>query len=98
MPTPNPCLTCGACCAAFRVSFYWAETDRAQGGMVPLEMTEEVTPFRRAMRGTNQPYPRCIALQGPVGGLTNCVIYAHRSTTCRNFGLTWEAGVIHASP
>ncbi|MBB8903342.1 YkgJ family cysteine cluster protein, partial [Escherichia coli] len=21
----NPCITCGACCAFFRVSFYWAE-------------------------------------------------------------------------
>ncbi|OZZ73507.1 zinc/iron-chelating domain-containing protein, partial [Klebsiella pneumoniae] len=21
----NPCMTCGACCAYFRVSFYWAE-------------------------------------------------------------------------
>ncbi|HCB0868544.1 TPA: YkgJ family cysteine cluster protein, partial [Klebsiella pneumoniae] len=20
----NPCMTCGACCAYFRVSFYWA--------------------------------------------------------------------------
>ncbi|MFO5452169.1 YkgJ family cysteine cluster protein, partial [Klebsiella pneumoniae] len=22
----NPCMTCGACCAYFRVSFYCAET------------------------------------------------------------------------
>jgi Fe-S-cluster containining protein len=22
----NPCLSCGACCASFRVSFYWRET------------------------------------------------------------------------
>ncbi|THB82127.1 YkgJ family cysteine cluster protein, partial [Pantoea allii] len=21
----NPCVSCGACCAHFRVSFYWAE-------------------------------------------------------------------------
>ncbi|EFG2122847.1 YkgJ family cysteine cluster protein, partial [Escherichia coli] len=25
MNNPNPCMTCGACCAFFRVSFYWAE-------------------------------------------------------------------------
>ncbi|MEG6657786.1 YkgJ family cysteine cluster protein, partial [Pseudomonas aeruginosa] len=25
MSTDNPCLTCGACCAHFRVSFYWGE-------------------------------------------------------------------------
>ncbi|EJT1381768.1 TPA: YkgJ family cysteine cluster protein, partial [Escherichia coli] len=24
MNNPNPCMTCGACCAFFRVSFYWA--------------------------------------------------------------------------
>ncbi|HAO2094658.1 TPA: YkgJ family cysteine cluster protein, partial [Escherichia coli] len=23
MNNPNPCMTCGACCAFFRVSFYW---------------------------------------------------------------------------
>ncbi|EIW6401610.1 YkgJ family cysteine cluster protein, partial [Escherichia coli] len=22
MSNPNPCITCGACCAFFRVSFY----------------------------------------------------------------------------
>ncbi|MDX1269447.1 MAG: YkgJ family cysteine cluster protein, partial [Oceanisphaera sp.] len=25
MSSGNPCLTCGACCAFFRVSFYWGE-------------------------------------------------------------------------
>ncbi|EAX0008081.1 YkgJ family cysteine cluster protein, partial [Salmonella enterica] len=25
MSVLNPCMTCGACCAYFRVSFYWAE-------------------------------------------------------------------------
>ena len=23
--TPDACMTCGACCANYRVSFYWAE-------------------------------------------------------------------------
>ncbi|MLR39642.1 YkgJ family cysteine cluster protein, partial [Salmonella enterica subsp. enterica] len=27
MSVLNPCMTCGACCAYFRVSFYWAEGD-----------------------------------------------------------------------
>ncbi|WP_142908916.1 CxxCxxCC domain-containing protein, partial [Klebsiella pneumoniae] len=27
MSNLNPCMTCGACCAFFRVSFYWAEAD-----------------------------------------------------------------------
>ncbi len=26
----NPCINCGACCAYFRVSFYWAES--TEGG------------------------------------------------------------------
>ena len=34
----NPCMTCGACCAYFRVSFYWAEADDA-GGLVPSALT-----------------------------------------------------------
>ncbi|HBP8873638.1 TPA: YkgJ family cysteine cluster protein, partial [Escherichia coli] len=29
MNNPNPCMRCGACCAFFRVSFYWAEADDA---------------------------------------------------------------------
>ena len=40
----NPCMTCGACCAYFRVSFYWAEADDA-GGPVPSALTEPLTPF-----------------------------------------------------
>ncbi|RBD00840.1 YkgJ family cysteine cluster protein, partial [Xanthomonas oryzae pv. oryzae] len=27
----HPCLTCGACCAYFRVSFHWSEADPALG-------------------------------------------------------------------
>ena len=27
MSNLNPCMTCGACCAFFRVSFYWAEAN-----------------------------------------------------------------------
>lgn len=49
----NPCMTCGACCAYFRVSFYWAEADDA-GGLVPSALTEPLTPFLRCMSGTNQ--------------------------------------------
>ncbi|EKJ0223351.1 YkgJ family cysteine cluster protein, partial [Escherichia coli] len=29
MSNPNPCMACGACCAFFRVSFYWAKVDDA---------------------------------------------------------------------
>ncbi|SXC75106.1 putative ferredoxin [Klebsiella quasipneumoniae] len=59
----NPCMTCGACCAYFRVSFYWAEADDA-GGLVPSALTEPLTPFLRCMSGTNQRQGRCAALSG----------------------------------
>ena len=53
MSDHNPCMTCGACCAYFRVSFYWAEASDG-GGTVPVDLTEPLTPFLRCMRGTNQ--------------------------------------------
>ncbi len=63
MSNPNPYMTCGACCAFFRVSFYWAEADDS-GGNVPASLTEQTSPFHRCMRGTNQKNPRCVALAG----------------------------------
>lgn len=86
----NPCMTCGACCAHFRVSFYWGESDPQQGGSVPPSLTEEVTPFRRCMRGTNQAAPRCVALTGEIGRTVACSIYADRPTPCREFGVTFD--------
>ncbi|ENB3270628.1 YkgJ family cysteine cluster protein, partial [Escherichia coli] len=50
MNNPNPCMTCGACCAFFRVSFYWTEADDA-GGKVSVSLTEQISPFHRCMRG-----------------------------------------------
>ena len=58
----NPCLSCGACCIAFRASFYWAEGDDAVEGSVPVYLTEKVNAFRRAMRKTSSHDQRCIAL------------------------------------
>lgn len=88
----NPCVTCGACCAAFRVSFYWSEADPGLDGVVPFELTERVSPFCSCMQGTNQKEPRCVALQGTVGGETRCTIYASRPTPCREFGVQWQDG------
>lgn len=69
----NPCMTCGACCAYFRVSFYWAEADDA-GGLVPSALTEPLTPFLRCMSGTNQRQSRCAALSGDIGDAVHCTI------------------------
>ncbi len=73
MSALNPCMTCGACCAYFRVSFYWAEGDDADG-RVPASLTEPVTPFLRCMAGTNQKQPHCKALLGKPGESVSCAI------------------------
>ena len=76
----NPCLDCGACCATFRVSFYWAEADTRA---IPPELTEQVNAHFSCMAGTNRAAPHCAALDGRVGQRTGCRIYPHRPSPCR---------------
>lgn len=90
----NPCMTCGACCAFFRVSFYWAEGCDA-GGTVPVELTEQISPYHRCMVGTNQKHPRCVALAGTPGQSACCTIYEDRSSTCREFAMSGEDGKVN---
>ena len=78
------CQQCGACCAYFRVSFYWTETDAHPEGTVPAELTTPITPHLVAMRGTDIKQPRCIALDGTVGVSVSCTIYPQRSTSCHD--------------
>ncbi|MEH2921252.1 YkgJ family cysteine cluster protein [Samsonia erythrinae] len=80
----NACMHCGACCAFFRVSFYWAEADDG-GGPVPSQITEPVSPFLRCMAGTNSKTPRCQALVGTIGDAVSCSIYVNRPSPCREF-------------
>ncbi|MFN4238008.1 MAG: YkgJ family cysteine cluster protein [Vogesella sp.] len=82
MSADSACMECGACCASFRVSFYWAEAEDG-GGTVPVAMTEKVDSFHRCMRGTWSAAPRCAALQGEVGRKVACGIYAQRPSPCR---------------
>ena len=79
-PMTSPCQACGACCAAFRVSFYWAEAD-ATG--LPAPLTEQLTPTLACMRGTNAASPHCVALHGSVGTAVACRVYAARPSPCR---------------
>ena len=81
----NPCQRCGACCAAYRVSFYCGETDEFPGGLVPAGLTEHVTPVMACMRGTAAQPPRCIALRGSIGESVSCLIYQQRPSACREF-------------
>ncbi|TKI08138.1 YkgJ family cysteine cluster protein [Martelella alba] len=85
----NPCMHCGACCAWFRVSFYWAEGDDG-GGSVPSGLTEGLTPFLRCMSGTNEKKPRCCALRGEVGHSVHCAIYSDRPSPCREFAMSGD--------
>ncbi len=89
---PHPCLTCGACCAYFRASFYWAEADDATPGGVPANMTRKLGEFRRSMIGMDGIKPRCIALQGEIGKAVFCSIYERRASVCRAFDPSWEKG------
>ncbi|MBU0485513.1 MAG: YkgJ family cysteine cluster protein [Proteobacteria bacterium] len=89
----NVCLTCGACCASFRASFYWAEANDVTEGGVPVHLTEKLNDFRRVMIGTNQPKPRCIGLSGNIGHEVKCVIHSQRASICRDFDASWLNGV-----
>jgi uncharacterized protein len=84
----DPCQSCGACCASFRVSFYWAESDAHPQGTVPAHLTQKVNDHYVCMQGTGQFPVRCVALQGELGRSVGCSIYPLRSSTCREF----EAG------
>ena len=78
LPTQDACLSCGACCAFFRVSFYWAE-----GLHMPEHYTEPVTAVYSCMAGTSQPQPRCVALAGEIGRQVSCGMYEARSSSCK---------------
>ncbi|MBK3758315.1 YkgJ family cysteine cluster protein [Stutzerimonas frequens] len=91
MSIDNPCLTCGACCAYFRVSFYFGECVSA-GGAVPDHLTVQVSPFHAAMLGTDSKPARCVGLLGDVGCGVRCSMYEQRSSTCREFEASWENG------
>lgn len=80
LDTENPCQSCGACCATYRVSFYWAEAV-ARG--IAEAMVEQLTPFHACLSGTNATAPRCAALAGAVGECVACAMYAARPSPCR---------------
>lgn len=76
----NPCLSCGACCMTYRVSFYWAEADERG---LPSSIVERVTPHISCMAGTNASSPRCVALGAGTGGPMACGVYQQRPAPCR---------------
>lgn len=79
------CLSCGACCAAFRVDFHRADLATETSPGVPVEMTVPLTATLVRMRGTDAAPPRCVALSGELGMLVHCTIYEQRPGPCRDF-------------
>jgi hypothetical protein len=79
------CLFCGACCAAFRVDFHLTDLASNTGDGVPVDLTVPLTATLVRMRGTDAAPPRCIALEGEIGGAVRCTIYQQRPGPCRDF-------------
>lgn len=90
----HPCQSCGACCASFRVAFYWRESEPSDtDNPVPRELSVDLSPTHRIMKGTeHKHHPKCIALKGRVGSHVECSIYSQRSSTCRRFEASYENG------
>lgn len=89
----HPCLSCGACCAHFRVAFHWSEADPATGGATPAALVEPLDAHRVVMRGTyGGDAMRCVALRGDVGTAAFCSIYPQRPSVCRELVASWEHG------
>jgi hypothetical protein len=57
-------MSCGACCAYFRVSFYWGESDLHPEGFVLVDKLDERF---AVMKGTDQQDSRCSCLSGELG-------------------------------
>ncbi|QSI75468.1 MULTISPECIES: YkgJ family cysteine cluster protein [Niveibacterium] len=91
------CQSCGACCAAFRVSFHVSERDDEPGGTVPEALADEETATTCRMRGTDRSPPRCVALVGKVGEAVRCGIYELRPGPCREFAPHGVFGVLNAA-
>jgi uncharacterized protein len=83
----NPCTTCGACCASYRVDFSVHEL-QSMGGSVPDGLAVEVNTATCRMRGTDHASPRCAALTGKIGERVACGIYEWRPNPCHEL----EAG------
>jgi Fe-S-cluster containining protein len=77
-------LSCGACCASFRVDFSLYETED-MGGSVPQGLADQITEHTARMRGTDHARPRCAALTGQIGVRAACGIYEWRPSPCREF-------------
>jgi hypothetical protein len=87
-------MSCGACCAIFRVSFSSSQRENFEIWKVPLEKTVTSDSKIYSMLGTEKKHrPKCNALRGRIGRIVNCEIYLNRPTPCRNFTASYADGV-----
>ena len=87
------CTECGACCAAFRVSFHKSELAHGDVPGVPVHMAVHEVNNTMRMCGTDESVSRCVALVGEVGKQVSCSIYAVRPSPCREFGQLADVGI-----
>lgn len=98
MAHDNPCQSCGACCAAFRVDFHVSECAGPASGGVPADMVVPVIRQTVRMKGTDATEPRCVALVGTVGHPgVGCAIYADRPSPCQDFNPYAALGMADAA-
>ena len=88
----HPCLSCGACCATYRVAFHWLESDDATPGGVPADLAIKLDEHRLCMRGTYAAPVRCVALDADIGHHSRCTIHPLRPSVCREVEAAWESG------
>jgi len=88
----HPCLSCGACCAHYRVAFHWMESDEFSTDGVPAALTERLDPHRMCMQGTYAAPVRCVALDAEIGVRSRCTIHPRRPGVCREVDASWEHG------
>lgn len=88
----HPCLNCGACCASFRVQFYWREAEASNvDWQVPKDYVQDLDDQSRCMQGTNKNHNiKCKALIGKIGENASCSIYENRPSPCRKFQASYE--------
>ena len=90
----NPCVGCGACCAHFRVQFYWREANAEDAKpSVPKALVDDLDSQWRCMRGTgSKHHPKCVALKGRIGENAQCSIYPNRPSPCHEFKASYSDG------
>lgn len=91
----HPCQKCGACCAYFRVTFYWREGEPSEHNKaVPPDLwIDNGNSLFRTLKGTEINHnPKCHALNGTIGVSAKCRVYENRPSPCRNFEASYENG------